>query len=256
MADLIPMAEDATWVPEIHQRPAGEPLTGGAPDLAADKGFANVPTQQLAKRTSWLKQKADTLLAYFSAGKLKASVLPSTAMQTDKVNTLESGGSIIAYTKAAGPAVVFGRSEIQQILIVGDATGNSLQSLSPTENPKTFKIDVSQDAGVTFASYSFRSDIAEIAVGGNPVWTAGNCPKFFGAAGYQKLQSGLILQWGGANSPDVVFPIAFPTAISGVYGTDQGNGASYLAVSAKSKTGATFESDQNDYTFAYFAIGY
>jgi hypothetical protein len=61
MADLIPIAEDPTWVPQIHQRPAGEPLTGGAPDLAADQGFANVQAQQLAKRTSWLKGVVDPL---------------------------------------------------------------------------------------------------------------------------------------------------------------------------------------------------
>jgi hypothetical protein len=61
MADLIPMAESEEWVPQIHQRPAGEPLTGGAPDLAADQGFANVQAQQLAKRSLWLKAQVDQL---------------------------------------------------------------------------------------------------------------------------------------------------------------------------------------------------
>jgi microcystin-dependent protein len=57
MADLIPVAEVPAWVPQIHQRPAGEPLTGGPPDLAADQGFANVQAQQLARRTGWLRQQ-------------------------------------------------------------------------------------------------------------------------------------------------------------------------------------------------------
>lgn len=61
MAALIPLAEIAEWVEEIHQRPPGEPLTGGVPDLANDQGFANVQAQQLAKRTKWLKDNRPAL---------------------------------------------------------------------------------------------------------------------------------------------------------------------------------------------------
>lgn len=54
MADLIPLLESGAWIDAIHQRPPGEPLTGGDPDLANDKGFANVATQQLGNRTAYL----------------------------------------------------------------------------------------------------------------------------------------------------------------------------------------------------------
>ena len=61
MADLVPLAETGVWAAQIHQRPVGEPLTGGPPDLAADQGFANVQAQQLANRTGFLKGKVDAI---------------------------------------------------------------------------------------------------------------------------------------------------------------------------------------------------
>lgn len=60
MADLIPMAVPAVWTEQIHQRPPGEPLTGGAPDLANNLGFANVQGQQLASRTAILRAAIDS----------------------------------------------------------------------------------------------------------------------------------------------------------------------------------------------------
>lgn len=54
MAPLIKLSEVAEWIADIHQRPPGEPLTGGPPDLSNDAGFANVQAQQLASRTSFL----------------------------------------------------------------------------------------------------------------------------------------------------------------------------------------------------------
>jgi hypothetical protein len=92
MADLIPMVEDATWVPQIHQRPAGEPLTGGAPDLANDQGFGNVQAQQLAKRTSWLKSKVGAatsvvagILRTATQSEAEGSLLDTVAMTPLKV---------------------------------------------------------------------------------------------------------------------------------------------------------------------------
>lgn len=56
------LSEDAVWVDGIYQLEDTDPLSGGTPNLAIGDGMDNVPHQQLAKRTSWLKAQVDALL--------------------------------------------------------------------------------------------------------------------------------------------------------------------------------------------------
>jgi hypothetical protein len=58
MADLI---ETASWEAGIYQLEQNDPVLGGPPDLAQEQGFDNVPHQQLAKRTLWLKGQIEAL---------------------------------------------------------------------------------------------------------------------------------------------------------------------------------------------------
>lgn len=57
----------------------------------------------------------------------------------------------------------------------------------------------------------------------NEIYHEANCPKVLTNNGYQKLASGLIVQWGsinisGGSFQPVTFPIAFPSAVLGRYG--------------------------------------
>jgi len=69
---------------------------------------------------------------------------------------------------------------------------------------------------------------ATLTFNNNTVWHNGNTPKSFTTNGYQKLPSGLIIQWGKASQTttaaqgpnSVTFPIAFPTACLSVNATD------------------------------------
>ncbi len=92
MADLVPLAEGAEWVPQIHQRPAGEPLTGGAPDLASDQGFANVQAQQLAKRTTFLKSKVDAVAFSMKVLKTSGSYVKPAGLRYARVIAVGGGG--------------------------------------------------------------------------------------------------------------------------------------------------------------------
>jgi hypothetical protein len=75
MADLVPLQHDAEWVSEIHERQPGELQRGGPPDLALDRGLANVQAQQLAARTAWSKQQIDTMEALIAGLTDQAALL-------------------------------------------------------------------------------------------------------------------------------------------------------------------------------------
>lgn len=81
------------------------------------------------------------------------------------------------------------------------------------------------------------------------------------ANGYQKLASGLIIQWGNANigtNGTVTFPIAFPNAVFSVVATGNTPAANPVA-EATNKTTSNFLLVSNVatvYNFQWVAIGY
>lgn len=87
------------------------------------------------------------------------------------------------------------------------------------------------------------------------------------ANGYQKLSSGLIMQWGTTpsigtdSSYAVTFPIAFPTAcvsvqVCGKLGTITGASGYSIGTGSYTTTAVTIYNDSNPQTVAWFAIGY
>ena len=93
--------------------------------------------------------------------------------------------------------------------------------------------------------------------------------KSFGTSGYQKLPSGLIIQWGtGLTAADgslkVTFPIAFPTACVGIHGTHSGSGPATMmeVMGTRSTTGVTTKTFNHlgavaeGWIVYWFAIGY
>jgi hypothetical protein len=83
------------------------------------------------------------------------------------------------------------------------------------------------------------------------------------AAGYQKLASGLILQWATVSASTagvaIVFPIAFPTACLSITGTTAGDSAATsitIAFHTLTTTGTTAYSASSTPAVRYIAIGY
>lgn len=52
---MATLSEVAQWVAGIYQIELTDPVRGGAPNEATGDGLTNIPAQQLAKRTLWLK---------------------------------------------------------------------------------------------------------------------------------------------------------------------------------------------------------
>lgn len=78
--------------------------------------------------------------------------------------------------------------------------------------------------------------------------------------GYQKLPSGLILQWGWGNSTattqTITFPIAFPNNVLSVFATIQSTGGTYpITIEGKTLTQMTLYKNAANYAY-WMAIGY
>lgn len=59
MSENLP--ESGSWEDGVYQLKTTDPVVGGTPNLPAGQGISNVPLQQLANRTSYLKTAVDAL---------------------------------------------------------------------------------------------------------------------------------------------------------------------------------------------------
>jgi len=89
----------------------------------------------------------------------------------------------------------------------------------------------------------------------------GDFTKNFGLTGYQKLPSGLIIQWGygvtSSGEVDVTFPIAFPNAAFEVTASIAATGADEsFGVTDITTTGCKLRSQQDSRTVRYIVVGY
>jgi len=94
-------------------------------------------------------------------------------------------------------------------------------------------------------------------------WHGGNNPASLAGNGYQKLASGLILQWGVvANVPSstatsITFPIAFPNAVFSVHATVYSNVPASATAYDITNSGVTVvHNESNNRTVNYLAIGW
>lgn len=83
--------------------------------------------------------------------------------------------------------------------------------------------------------------------------------KSFSANGYQRLPSGLIIQWGIANNSGIFtsYPVAFPNSVLSVaLGTWATAGTYTTVVTNRLNSGFTLESTRSNESAMYIAIGY
>ena len=71
MADL---PENSTWETGIYQIETTDPVVGGPPNLALGQGITNVPPQQLANRTIWLRDQITALQAAVGGAATQADI--------------------------------------------------------------------------------------------------------------------------------------------------------------------------------------
>jgi len=82
--------EQAQWENEIYQIETTDPVVGGPPDLAQGQGITNVPAQQLANRTSWLKTQVEGLAStgFVTQAEIDAAIAALVAGAPGALDTL------------------------------------------------------------------------------------------------------------------------------------------------------------------------
>jgi len=170
-----------------------------------------------------------------------------------------------AVVKLTGAQTVAGTKTFSASPVVPDAT-------APKHPVTKDQLDAQLDAKAPIASPAFTG----VPTAPNP--TAGTRSQALatmqmfadefvaslGETGYQKLPSGLIIQWGSANYAAgvraVVYPIAFPTATRSIQLTLQSSGAGSYSNDATGNISTTgFTAYQNlpvTSSFFWIAIGY
>ena len=174
MATIVPSPDDPIWETAVHEGPAGEPLTGGPPDLANNQGFLNVPIRQLSNRSAFLKLKMESHVAIagipIPAGRWTISadgallrnntgspITPVTtgtaALVTAGMTNLEAvtaTGNGSAYLGTSGLLVKWGSSSTNS---ADGATGTLINfpTAFPTECLRVIVCDYGIDGGLTSA---------------------------------------------------------------------------------------------------------
>lgn len=217
MADLT---ESNVYEAGIYQLELTDPVIGG-PD-----GISNRQAVQLANRTAWLKS----------------------AMRSGEMSIATAGGTANAITASFTPAISTLTAGMTLYIRAASANTTTSPTFTPNSGVVTAKTivkgnnlalaagDIAGDGHWIHLQYDATLDKWVLH---NPA-TFAHFPSSLSTNGYQKLPSGLIIQWGSLNaltagqSVTITYPIAFPTA--GLY------------------RGAQFELTANGSTAVSFAI--
>lgn len=222
MANLIDTA--SAWEPGIYQLETTDPVMGGVPNPATGAGPVNIPHQQLAQRTQWLRAQLEALQS--GAGYRGATIISAsqTLIAADMGRCLVfNGGTAITLTMPAISAVPEGAA----IEIINTGTANVTITRAGSD-----QIDTGPSTAASLVvppSHSAKLLRATGSSNWHPVsLPASALNTAFGASlgsnGWQRLPLGLILQWGtltltgGDAYTTVTLPIAYSTANFGVYG--------------------------------------
>jgi Phage tail fibre repeat len=111
---MAELPETPEWT-GVYQIEVTDPVAGGAPNRATGGGMSNIPHQDLAKRTAWLKVRVDTLdAAVVDASTLVAGIVRLSSAINSNSTTLAATPSAVkaaydlAATKAATAITVTG----------------------------------------------------------------------------------------------------------------------------------------------------
>jgi hypothetical protein len=234
----------ATWETGIYQIEETDPVLGGVPNAATGAGMSNIPHKQLTDRTAWLKRVIDEsglgalAVPLVTLNSAAARITGSYRFASSDPNTPASG--------VAGTVQVIAASAnaVNQTALDSASTRVWTRFWNGTVWSAWREVVVLGATSGLIARASDGSPVARsIAAGTGIVVTNGNgasgsptvavdLTTAFGSSlasnGWQRLPSGLILQWGGiainTNPRDVTLPISFPNAHLQAFATESGAG--------------------------------
>lgn len=283
MANLV---EQSQWENGIYQLETLDPVEGGP------NGIDNLQAKQLGNRTLFLKALIESAQNALAGHNAAADPHP-------QYLTLAEGNSLIATAVSAlvnsSPATLDTLNELAAALgndpnfatSMATALGNkqpidqtltALAELATAANKLIYATgpDAFSTTDLTAFARSLLDDAdaammrATLGLGDVATKTvSGDFGSLQSSNGYQKLPSGLIIQWGTGNGQNggkntVYFPIAFPNACLQIATShDNANDGFGYAVSTSAYSKTSFEArvvqvsthNSSDATFRYIAVG-
>jgi hypothetical protein len=204
----------------IYQIEITDPVLGGVPNVGTGAGMSNIPHLQLANRTAFLKKVIDD--TGLGAAAVPLVTLNSAAARLTGSYRFASGD---ANTPAAGVA-----GTVQVIAASASAVNQTAFGSGSTR------------VWTRFWNGSVWSAWSEI-------WRTTGVSEGLGASGWQRLPSGLVVQWGSvsgtasgsgaANAVTATFPLTFPSNCAAIVVSDSGAAGIICGASAISQSQAT-----------------
>ncbi len=288
MADL---PESPVWEPGIRQIEQDDPVLGGPPNIATGAGLTNIPLIQLTRRTAWLKAESDALVGrsvlggglVSGGGTLDAdrtlTVTPASQADAEDGSRHDRAMTPLSTRQAIDDLLPLSQRAHGYLIADWDTAtesgvyrSNSGAANAPNSN-NTFLGRVDAMNGVTLIQT--LTAIAESDADDTSTWRrtrlAGTWSDWYRVLvsqdeiaaqftgnlttnGWQRLPSGLIMQWGLASGRTTNFPVVFPTACFVVTFSDSGSTAEAQAVESRNVASFTLDSG-GDYTGFYLALG-
>lgn len=222
--------EGPFWDPDIYQLETVDPVIGGVPNIATMAGIDNIPHQQLARRTQWLRQQlggfAGVQQIVANTALVPADMGTSFTIDAPAVVTLPAAASV-----PAGAAIhVMSSVPAAAVAMAG---ADTIFGMGASSVPL-----VALDSGDTVLIRSNGATGWRVIGGSAALRNAGDFGVLPAATGWQRLPSGLILQWGqasfvglgsGKRDAVVTLPITYPTAHRAAFAVDQGVGTYSIA---------------------------
>lgn len=219
------LTETPTYEAGIYRFEATDPVQGGP------GGIDNLPTNQLANRTAWLKAQVEAILldiaAIESGYATAASLAGHTSNTSNPHGTTKAHvglGSVQNYGVATQAEAEAGAIDTKYMtpLRAKQAIAAQVPAATDTVAGLIERATSAEAQGLTDAARAITPATLEAAYKGGNQSLAAN--------GRQRLPGGLILQWGtAAIGPDasgvltVTFPVAFPTAMVSAVANDVSN---------------------------------
>lgn len=118
---MASLSETDDWEDGIYQIELTDPVVGGPPNVLTGAGLSNLPHQQLAKRTSWLKSQIIAIQAAIAGATTTVAGIVRLSTSTNSASTTMAATP--SAVKAVNDAVALRAMSAVQITGAGLATG-------------------------------------------------------------------------------------------------------------------------------------
>lgn len=206
------LTETPTYEAGIYRFETTDPVQGGP------GGIDNLPTNQLANRTAWLKAQVEAILldiAAIESGYATDAELATHAGNTSNPHAVTKAqvglGSVLNYGIATQAEAEAGTSDTKYMtpLSAKQAIAALVPQASETVAGIIERASAAEAQAMTDALRAITpSTLAEAFKGANRALVT---------SGYQKIPGGLLIQWGYYSFPSpginaLTYPVAFPNA--------------------------------------------